>query len=162
PNGRRSVEQIWYSGRMQGEVVGRTICGEKMKYVPGVFYNSAKFFDIEYQVYGEINAQPAEDEEHFYWIDEEKEKAFRIAFDKETKAVKGFNLMGIRYRHEMCDRWIKEQRHVREVMKHLKEANFDPEFHKRYEDEIIRKFNRQYPDESVRIKKNPVAAFFGF
>jgi NAD(P)H-nitrite reductase large subunit len=163
PAGRRPVEQIWYSGRMQGEAVAQTICGEKTKYIPGVFFNSAKFFDIEYQVYGEINTQPKEDEEQFYWIRPEKEVAFRVAFENESGAVKGFNLMGIRYRHEVCARWIKEKRDISYVMAHLHEANFDPEFHKRYEKEIIAKFNQEYPDRPVKIRsKNPVAAFFGF
>ena len=163
PAGRRPVEQIWYSGRIQGETVAKTICGEKMKYVPGVFFNSAKFFDIEYQVYGQINIQPQEDEEQFYWIRPEKEVAFRVAFEQESGAVKGFNLMGIRYRHEVCARWIQEKQDISFVMAHLKKANFDPEFHKRYEKEIITKFNQQYPERSVKVgSKNPVAAFFGF
>lgn len=163
PAGRRPVEQIWYSGRMQGETVAKTICGEKMQYVPGVFFNSAKFFDIEYQVYGEINTQPKGGEEHFYWIKPEKEVAFRVAFEKASGAVKGFNLMGIRYRHEVCARWIKEKRDIGHVMAHLREANFDPEFHKRYEKEIITKFNQHYPDWQVKIRsKHPIASFFGF
>ena len=163
PAGRRPVEQIWYSGRMQGEAVAQTICGEKTKYIPGVFFNSAKFFDIEYQVYGEINTQTKEDEEQFYWIRPEKEVAFRVAFEKESGAVKGFNLMGIRYRHEVCARWIKEKQDISYVMTQLQEANFDPEFHKRYEKEIIIQFNQEYPDRSVKIRsKNPVASFFGF
>ncbi|MDF9801209.1 NAD(P)H-nitrite reductase large subunit [Catalinimonas alkaloidigena] len=162
PAGRRNLEQIWYSGRMQGETVARTICGEKMKYVPGVFFNSAKFFDIEYQVYGEVNAQQKEDEEQFYWINTEKEVAFRVAFEKESGAVKGFNLMGIRYRHELCARWIKEKRDIGFVMQHLKEANFDPEFFKHYEPEIINKFNQDFPDRAVQPrKKNIIAALFG-
>ncbi len=61
PPDRRTLEQIWYSGRMQGETVAKTICGERMHYIPGVFFNSAKFFDIEYQVYGQVNAHPQEE-----------------------------------------------------------------------------------------------------
>ncbi|WKN33582.1 FAD-dependent oxidoreductase [Porifericola rhodea] len=163
PEGRRNIEQIWYSGRMQGETVAQTICGNKMKYVPGVFFNSAKFFDIEYQVYGEINAQPKEGEKHFYWLNEEKEVAFRVAFDLENSTVKGFNLMGMRYRHEVCARWIKEKRDISYVMAHLSEANFDPEFFKKYEDNILQKFNADFPEKAVKHKKkSKIAALFGF
>ncbi|MEK6480735.1 FAD-dependent oxidoreductase [Catalinimonas sp. 4WD22] len=163
PAGRKNIEQIWYSGRMQGETVASTICGKKMKYVPGVFFNSAKFFDIEYQVYGEINAQSKESEEQFYWIKPEKEVAFRVAFDKESGAVKGFNLMGMRYRHEVCARWIKEKQDVGFVMQHLEEANFDPEFFKHYEEEILQHFNQQFPDRAIRKKKKGmIASLFGF
>lgn len=159
---RKPVEQIWYSGRMQGETVADTICGKPMKYVPGVFFNSAKFFDIEYQVYGQINPKPKDFEEQFYWEHSGGEKSVRIAFEKENGAVIGFNLMGIRYRHEVCDRWIKNKKEIQYVMEHLEKANFDPEFHQKHEDEIIQKFIKTYPNRPIKRKrKNAIAAFFG-
>ncbi|MGD1889643.1 MAG: NAD(P)/FAD-dependent oxidoreductase [Cyclobacteriaceae bacterium] len=162
PSGRRPLEQIWYSGRMQGETVAKTICGQPMKYVPGIFFNSAKFFDIEYQVYGQMNAQQQEFEEQFYWEHEGGEKAVRVAFERESGTVIGFNLMGIRFRHEVCDRWLREQRDVQYVMEHLEEANFDPEFYQKHEDEIIQKFIDTYPDRPVKRKrKSAIAAIFG-
>ena len=51
--------------------------------------------------------------------------------------VIGINLMGIRYRHEVCERWISEQRPVDFVLDNLAEANFDPEFFDRHESEIV-------------------------
>ncbi|MEM9672336.1 MAG: FAD-dependent oxidoreductase [Bacteroidota bacterium] len=162
PSGRRPLEQIWYSGRMQGETVAKTICGQPMKYVPGIFFNSAKFFDIEYQVYGQMNAQQKDFEEQFYWEHEGGEKAVRVAFERESGTVIGFNLMGIRFRHEVCDRWLREQRDVQYVMEHLEEANFDPEFYQKHEDEIIQKFIDTYPDRPVKRKrKSAIAAIFG-
>ncbi len=162
PVGRKHLEQIWYSGRMQGETVARTMCGEKTRYVPGVFFNSAKFFDIEYQIYGTIHVPPQDDEEQFYWEHPDGEKSVRIAFEKASGAVIGFNLMGIRYRHEVCDRWISKRASVQEVMRHLEAANFDPEFHKKYETDIVEKFNRQYPEKAVspKKKKSLLAAIF--
>ena len=163
PPGRKTLEQIWYSGRMQGETVAKTIGGQRMRYVPGVFFNSAKFFDIEYQVYGEVSAHPQEDEEHFYWEHPDGEKAVRIIFDKEAGTVRGFNLMGIRYKHAVCDRWIKEKASIEYVMEHLKEANFDPELYKTYEEIMITAFNQAYPARQVRVKKkHRVAALFGW
>ena len=38
-----------------GETVAKTICGSKSKYKPGHWFNSAKFLDIEYQIYGQVN-----------------------------------------------------------------------------------------------------------
>ena len=162
PPGRKNLEQIWYSGRMQGETVAKTICGKKMHYIPGVFFNSAKFFDIEYQVYGQVNAHPQEDEEHFYWEHPDGEKAVRVIFERENGVVRGFNLMGIRYKHAVCDRWLKEKADVSYVMEHLREANFDPEFYKSYEGDVIGAFNEVYPDRKVRVRrKNRVAALLG-
>ncbi len=163
PSGRRSVEQIWYSGRMQGETVARTITGDKTRYIPGVFFNSAKFFDIEYQIYGTVNVPPKDDEEQLYWEHKEGEKSIRIAYDKATKIVKGFNLMGIRFRHEVCDQWIKEKAKIDEVLRNLPKANFDPEFYKQHESEVVAQYNQLHPDDPVNIsrKKGAIAAFFG-
>ena len=163
PPNRRNLEQIWYSGRMQGETVAKTICGDRMHYIPGVFFNSAKFFDIEYQVYGQVSAHPADHEEHFYWEHPKGEKAVRIVFDRDSGVVQGFNLMGIRFKHAVCERWIKQQADISHVMEHLREANFDPEFYKRYEGEIRAAFNAAYPERAVRVKrKSRVAALLGW
>ena len=49
---RRVIEAVWYTGRMMGETLAQTICGNRIEYKPGHWFNSAKFFDIEYQTYG--------------------------------------------------------------------------------------------------------------
>ena len=51
--------------------------------------------------------------------------------------------MGIRARHEVCERWIAEGRSVEYVLDHLEEANFDPEFFVRHETEIVRSLKEQ-------------------
>ena len=55
-NHRKPIEAVWYTGRMMGETVAQTICGTKMAYKPGHWFNAAKFFDIEYQTYGWVFA----------------------------------------------------------------------------------------------------------
>jgi len=40
---RRPIEAVWYTGRMMGETVAQTICGNKIEYKPGHWFNSAKF-----------------------------------------------------------------------------------------------------------------------
>ena len=35
-----------------GETLAQTICGNRIQYNPGHWFNSAKFLDIEYQTYG--------------------------------------------------------------------------------------------------------------
>jgi NADPH-dependent 2,4-dienoyl-CoA reductase/sulfur reductase-like enzyme len=51
---QKSIEAVWYTGRMMGKTIAQTICDKPTKYNPGIWFNSAKFFDIEYQVYGDI------------------------------------------------------------------------------------------------------------
>ena len=152
-HGRKPIEQIWYTGRMHGETLARTICGERTAYRPGPWFNSAKFFDIEYQVYGDVKNVPAEDEENFYWEHPHGKKSVRIVSEKEDHLVIGFNLMGIRYRHEVCDRWINEGRTIEYVLENLAEANFDPEFFTRHEPEIVEYYNQVHPGKPVNLKK---------
>lgn len=136
PPGRKAIEQIWYTGRMHGETLAYSLCQKKVPYQPGVFFNSAKFLDVEYQVYGEILPayQEKDDYSTVYWEKSGAHKSIRIAFNAKEEVI-GFNLMGIRYRHEVCDLWIKEKKDLGYVLDHLKEANFDPEFFSKHEKE---------------------------
>ncbi|MGE0587854.1 MAG: NAD(P)/FAD-dependent oxidoreductase [Cyclobacteriaceae bacterium] len=139
--GRRNIEQVWYTGRMMGEVVAQTICGKKTRYQPGPWFNSAKFFDIEYQTYGQVGNALGSLEDEFYWEHAEGQKAMHFVWNKETLKFLGVNTFGIRLRHECFDRWLREGRDIKYVIDHLPEANFDPEFFKRYEKEIQKRFS---------------------
>jgi NADPH-dependent 2,4-dienoyl-CoA reductase/sulfur reductase-like enzyme len=149
--GRRPVEAIWYTGRMAGETVAYNICGKKVAYDPGIWFNSAKFLDIEYQVYGTVLANPPENHSAIYWEHSSGKKSIRIVYDKDTLEILGFNLMGVRYRHEVCEKWIKEKASVEEVLKNLTLANFDPEFFDEYEEEVISIYNSQ---ERMSLQKS--------
>ncbi len=138
--GRNLIQQVWYTGKMQGEVVGDALAGEKRTYDPGIWFNSAKFFDLEYQVYGQVNMN-VPGERNLYWEQSDRLHSVRIVHLDER--VIGFNLMGIRWRHEVCERWIREKRPVSYVLDHLEEANFDPEFYRRHEREIAATFRDQ-------------------
>ncbi len=150
--GRRAIEAIWYTGRMMGETVAYNICDKKIKYNPGIWFNSAKFFEIEYQVYGNIQANPPEHHESIYWEHSEGNKSIRIVFDKNTSETLGFNLMGIRYRHELCEKWIREKTNIEEVLQNLGAANFDPEFYTQYENDLIDIYN-QKTGKNISLKK---------
>jgi NADPH-dependent 2,4-dienoyl-CoA reductase/sulfur reductase-like enzyme len=134
--GRNKIEQVWYTARMMGEVVAQTICGDKTRYEPGPWFNSAKFFDIEYQTYGTVNSSLKENEEEVYWEHSDGSKAMHLIWEQKTKKFLGINSFGIRLRHEKFDLWLREARKISFVIDHLPEANFDPEFSERYERQI--------------------------
>ena len=46
-------------------------------------------------------------------------------------------------RHEVFDRWLTARKSVEYVIENLSEANFDPEFYKTFEEDIIREFKKQ-------------------
>jgi NADPH-dependent 2,4-dienoyl-CoA reductase/sulfur reductase-like enzyme len=138
--GKGRVEQLWYTGKMHGEVLGAVLHGEARTYDRGVWFNSAKFFDLEYQTYGSVNLD-VEGEENLHWESPDGEQAMRVVHAK--GAVIGFNSMGIRYRHRTCERWIREKRSARFVIDNLGEANFDPEFAARHEHDMKRAWKEQ-------------------
>lgn len=149
--GRRSIEQVWYTGRMMGEVIAQTICGEKTKYEPGPWFNSAKFFDIEYHTYGQVGNEPRLDEEDFYWEHADGKKAMHLIWDRNSNLFKGINVFGIRLRHECFDRWLRERRSIQHVLLNLNEANFDPEFFTRHEEEIAASFITKHPTLKMEL-----------
>ena len=128
---------------MMGETLAQTICGKRMKYNPGIWFNSAKFFDIEYQTYGWVWNKPKENEQHFYWENDCGKKAIRFCYEKNSRIFLGVNLFGIRMLHSFFDTMLTEKRTVDEVISQLKIANFDPEFYKKYEGEVQRAFHQQ-------------------
>ena len=163
--GRRPIEAIWYTGRMMGETVAYTVLGKRTGYDPGVWFNSAKFLDLEYQVYGEVPAHGRDGLASLYWEHEDGDKAVRINYEESDGTIRGFNLMGIRYRHEVCEKWILEGRHVEDVLQDLGMANFDPEFYEEYEEAVISLYNRR-AGKNLTLKKrrglDNVLRFLGF
>ena len=131
PEGERNLlQQVWYTGKAQGRLAGATMAGEAASYEPGIWFNSAKFLDLEYHTYGRVGFH-VEGEENLYWEHENGRHAVRLVHL--AGRVIGINTMGLRHRHEVCERWIREERSVPYVLEHLAEANFDPEFYRRFE-----------------------------
>ena len=179
--GRRPTEPVWYVGRNMGEVAGHNIVASlnsdfglriseprnpkseiRIPYDPGIWFNSAKFFDIEYQVYGEVLPNPPEHHASLYWEHPAGRSSIRIVYDENTGSVLGFNLMGIRYRHEVCEKWLREKTHVEEVLQNLGIANFDPEFYKEYENEVVALYKRQTGKDLQLKQKRGLAGALRF
>ena len=149
---RRPIEAVWYTGRMMGETIAQTICDNKIEYKPGHWFNSAKFFEIEYQTYGWVWAQPKEHEARFYWEHKEGKKCIHLNYDKNTRQFIGINTFGIRMRHEFFNKVLNEKRSIDYVLEHLADANFDPEFYTLHEPEILAKFNKEN-NTNIQLKK---------
>ncbi|MEM7009627.1 MAG: FAD-dependent oxidoreductase [Thermodesulfobacteriota bacterium] len=143
--GRNLIQQVWYTGKMQGRVAAESMAGLDTLYDPGIWYNSAKFLNLEYQTYGQVNngqglvAIP--DEKNLYWEHKNHLHSLRLVHD--DNKVLGVNVMGLRYSHKVCENWIKEQRSPEYVLDNLSKANFDPEFFRKHESEIVGTFKEQ-------------------
>ncbi len=149
---RRPIEQVWYTGRMMGETIANSIVGKPTPYTPGHWFNSAKFFDLEYQTYGWVFARREENEDELIWQDARKERMLHFVFSKETHEFMGINTFGIRLRHEIFDNWLNEKRDMKFILQNLRGANFDPEFFRPFEAEIIKTYNSKF-NQNVALSK---------
>lgn len=161
-DGRKPVEQVWYTGRIMGETVAATICGKLSSYQPGLWFNSAKFFDIEYQIYGYVPNEMQSGTDSVFWMHANKRKSIRIVFNRNKKYVMGFNLMGIRFRQEACEQWIQSGTHIEQVLQHLPVANFDAEFAENYERELIAIYNQKFGTNLSLKQKRGLPSFLRY
>ncbi|HRI60228.1 MAG TPA: hypothetical protein PK228_10910, partial [Saprospiraceae bacterium] len=189
--GRKPVEAVWYTGRIMGETAAYNIVANpdeqtsppvsakistgkpstvypppstvhRLPYNPGIWFNSAKFFDIEYQVYGDIQPQLPDNQATLYWEHPDGKRSIRLNYEKASGRVVGFNLMGVRYRHEVCEKWIATNTHVEEVLQRLGMANFDPEFSSGHEAELVKIYNGQTGKNLKMKQKRGLEAVLAF
>ena len=116
------VEQLWYSAKRQGRLAAQAMLGDAVQYEPPIFFNSSKFFEIEYTAVGRFTRTMRE----FYYRYEGRDASLRMA--EENGAVKAFNMLGSRWDHKVLEGWVREHRSLEDVMNRLHEAQFDVEF----------------------------------
>jgi NADPH-dependent 2,4-dienoyl-CoA reductase/sulfur reductase-like enzyme len=151
--GEVAVEQLWYTGRQQGETVAYALCGQPRPYRRGVWFNSAKFFDLEYQTYGRVPARPDASEHSFCWQHPNGRHLLRLNFRRDTLAVTGLNVLGLRHRHEAWHAWLQAGTPAPQVLAELGAANFDPEFFRQHEAAMVAAFNQQFPQHPVVLRR---------
>ena len=118
---------------MQGMHVAEVMTGQTdAPYDPGIWYNSAKFLDLEYQTYGLVLPRPPAHHVQHWYEDERGGRGLRLVSDANTGAFLGVNLMGMRGRHRQFESWIRDARSLEYVLDHLHVADFDPEFTRRF------------------------------
>ena len=148
---RPSVEAVWYTGRMMGETLAQTICVQPFQYKPRNWFNSAKFFDIEYQTYGWVYSEKnkMDIETQFHWKCSSDLRCITISYHKDSREFLGINAFGIRMKHEVLDNWLNEKQSVDYVLENLRQSNFDPEFYKKYEHEILEEYKNNHSSIEV-------------
>jgi len=134
------IEQLWYTGKMQAETLANTVCGNRTAYDRGIWFNSAKFFDIEFQTYGKVSAVISNEQESFFWAHKNGEISFRANFNRSDRSVIGFNFLGVRFRQVIAEQWIREKRNIEYVIENLHQGWFDPEFSKSHYKEVAKEF----------------------
>jgi NAD(P)H-nitrite reductase large subunit len=135
--GRNSIETLWYTGKLMGEYLGKNLLNDFPEdYEPGIFFNSTKFFDLEYQVYGYVPLLQEEMYASVFWKHPKKYKSIRLVYEVKKEEFVGCCVLGIRFRQKVCEKWIREKWKISAVLQALSEANFDSEFSNRFETEL--------------------------
>jgi NADPH-dependent 2,4-dienoyl-CoA reductase/sulfur reductase-like enzyme len=151
---RKNIEQVWYTGRMHGETLAYNLTsGNPVPYKPGIWFNSAKFLDIEYQTYGQVPSSWGEAISSFYWEDKGGKACLRILFSKADKSILGINGFGWRLRHEFFDKAISEKWPLEKVILNLHKGNFNTEFHKNFHELVLNQYNLQF-GKNLQVKKS--------
>lgn len=83
-------------------------------------------------------------------------------YEQSTEKVVGFGLMGIRYRHEVCEKWILEETQLSTVLADLSLANFDPEFFRQYEPLVLEQYFQQTGKKILPAKAKNLNAVIKF
>jgi hypothetical protein len=132
---------------MQAAVLAEVLSGTERSYDRGIWYNSAKFVDLEYHTYGKVSpglGPPFHDEEQsLYWSHPSGRHSLRIAHV--DGRVVGFNALGWRLRHRVCEGWIAAAAGVDEVLDNLGRAGFDPELGPHHEATVVGVLREQLP-----------------
>ncbi len=138
-DGSRRPEQLWYTARDQGRLAGRSMLGDDVGYRRGTWYNSAKFFDLEWTTAGHVPAAVGPDGEPVApppglrtWFQRVPGRLESQRIVASGDRVVGFNMLGSRWNHEPLIDWIHERRPLDWVLKHLGEAQFDEELSPRF------------------------------
>jgi NADPH-dependent 2,4-dienoyl-CoA reductase/sulfur reductase-like enzyme len=138
-DGSRRPEQLWYTARDQGRVAAQSMLGDDVAYRRGAWYNSAKFFDLEWTTAGWVPAllnfdntplDPGPDVRT--WFQRVPGSFVSQKVVCKGDRVVGFNMLGSRWNHEPLLLWIHERRSLDWVLKRLPEAQFDEEFMPRF------------------------------
>ena len=138
-DGSRRPEQLWYTARDQGRIAARAMLGDEVGYRRGTWYNSAKFFDLEYTTAGWVpvllnwdNTPLDPGPEVGYWFQRVPRRFESQRIVCKGERVVGFNMLGGRWNHELLLEWIDERRSLDWVLPRLGQAQFDEELSARF------------------------------
>ena len=123
---RPLVETIWYSAKRHGRLAALAMMGDHVQYVQPLFYNSSKFFELEYTTVGKVVHLDEGDYSEYKKMPDQ-ELTTRVVYNARDEVI-GFNMIGSRWNHRLFERWILERRDPTFIQENLQLAQFDVEF----------------------------------
>jgi NAD(P)H-nitrite reductase large subunit len=121
------IELFWYSAKRQGEGVAENIFLKPRKYSSPIFFNSSKFFSVEYTTVGDY-AAAASSNASLVVRGSRKNAMLRIVFNNKTRRILAINVLGARVDHEQIMQWIDSGLSIESFFQRFRETQFDVEF----------------------------------
>ena len=131
---RRATEAVWYVAREMAETLSKHLLEGNTAYKQSHWFNSAKFFDLEYQTYGQVSssAKRKNSELQFHWHTQKQHKGITLSYSAHDRKFLGVNTFGIRLKQEVFEQWLNASEIIDTIVAQLDLAHFDPEFSKTY------------------------------
>ncbi len=120
------IISIWYTSRDMGKIAGKNILGDEISYSMGKWYNSAKFFDLEYTSVGHY--LPVNNTEKNIYIESKYANSIQtVRLVHQDNIITGFSALGSRWDHEIIQRLIDDKKTIEYFKENYKQAQFNPE-----------------------------------
>lgn len=120
------LDLSWYAAKAHGEHAARAMLGDVRPYRAVTPFDSAKFFDIEFQSYGIVDPKAFAS---WIWAPTDGRRFVRLAYDARTNAVVGIHALGVRLRADVCTAWVEQGANIDDVLRSIRKACFDPELY---------------------------------
>ncbi len=135
-------QTTWYAAKRMGICAAQNMLGNHLAYNSHFTYNAAKFFELEFQSFGDVMNPQQQAYAQVFW--QAEAQSIRIAFDAADQSVQGFHVLGLRFRQSICERWLEQKTPIQEVLAQLELADFNEEFTPQYGPAIRAIFEKQF------------------
>ena len=105
---RKTIEANWYVAKSMGEIAGKNIAGIPSNYYQGIWHNTAKFFNLEYHLCGNVPLEATDNFSSYFYKNSKRLHSLRLAFNQSTNQLSGVLSMGLRIDYSLLKNWLEE------------------------------------------------------
>ncbi|MEY2950578.1 MAG: hypothetical protein RLZZ248_1779 [Bacteroidota bacterium] len=123
PN-RKTIEANWYVAKSMGEIAGKNIVGNPTNYQQGIWHNTAKFFNLEYHLCGDVPLKAKDNFGSYFYKNSKYLHSLRLAFNQSTNQLSGVLSMGLRIDYSLLKNWLEEGISIEMTLKNLPSLSY--------------------------------------
>lgn len=116
---RKTIEANWFIAQSMGKIAGKNLAGQTASYQQGIWHNTAKFFNLEFHLCGQVPLNPSSNSASYFYKNSKNTHSLRLAFDTTTKQLSGVLSMGFRINYALIKNWLAEKVSIELALKNL-------------------------------------------